>query len=74
MTKVPVSASAVIQRAKRRLAADGESLKTAREGSAAHSLGPFYTVRNGSNIVDRTQMTITDLCGLVLRPHEVLAD
>ena len=74
MTKVPVSASAVFQRAKRQFAADGELLKTAREGSATQSLGPFYTVTKGKNVVDRSGMGFTDLCEMVLKPHEVLAD
>ena len=74
MTKVPVSASAVFQRAKRHIAADGELLKTARDGSATQSLGPFYTVNKTTNMVERSQMTFTDLCKMVLKPHEVLAD
>lgn len=73
MTKVPVTSSALIQRAKRGYAADGQILKISRQGSKVHSLGPFYTVGVGTNVVDSHGLNITDLAAMFLKPHEVLA-
>jgi len=70
MSKVPVTTSAVIQRAKRGFAAQGEALKIAREGSATHSLGPFYTVTMNTNVVDRSGLNMSDLAEMYLKPHE----
>lgn len=72
MQKVPVSASAVIQRAKRLFKVEGEVLKTAREGGKAHSLGPFYSVDTNQNVIQRSNLNITDLATMVLKPHEEL--
>lgn len=73
MGKVPVSSSALIQRAKRAFLASGEVLRVAREGSSAHSLGPFYTVDETTNAVSRQRLNISDLAEMYLKPHEVLA-
>lgn len=73
MEKVPVTSSALIQRAKRGYAAEGAMLKISRSGSKVHSLGPFYTVNTGTNVVDSHGLNITDLAKMFLKPHEVLA-
>jgi hypothetical protein len=74
MEKVNVSVTALIQRAKRGFLKDGQLLKIARAGSQTHSLGPFYTVGVSTNVVDCSNLNITDLAKDFLKDYEKLVD
>lgn len=75
--KVKISSRALMQRINRRLAKEGEVLRTSRGTSEIHNLGNYFIVDLRTNSVTAHQ--IDDLEGLareigVIKPYEELGE